>query len=309
MLCASSPLLLEQLIKTMGAEASMLACKPTAVTTPDAFAASSMLAASCVLPMANPSTEPMHASLPHSHPGCFAAVATMTGGGGGRGAALKKLDARAATAATPRMTERGLQSATGCELPVEQLPNQKDQIALQANEVFVLHQPDASAEKPLATQEEVAARQEAQEAELRRTREQLMRKDEELASIRSELERLLRAHESLRSDIETYRERAEASEAMWRRESDRREEIKRRVLTMLHAQLSHYQKGHFMKIDPSTLSVDSVLCNGYAARNIIDFYRMLLDVSVSERDVFVHLSGAFPAQVQLTDRTIRVAPL
>merc|ERR1712176_169563 len=134
-------------------------------------------------------------------------------------------------------------------------------------------------------------------------------KEEELGSCRKQLDDLLRQKEALKCELKTQRERAEANDAALHLEEIQRQESKRCVLLMLHAQLKFYQKSNFMKIAPSTLSIDSILHNGYAARNMIEFYRMLLEVPISERDVFVHLAAAFPAHVQLTDHTIHVTDM
>jgi len=305
MLCASSPLTLEQLIKDLGAEANK-SCHCSAVA----------------LPKANAASKTENASMSKDERDCFTVVAELTGPKqfhSFRSARVEEQRKLAASRVMLQMSQMKelesdeLPTDASCALIAEKLERCKEQIAFHANEVSALRQFEACAKgkchTPLTTQKDAASEQ---EAELRAAREQLVRQEEVLASNRGVLEACLRRNQELKLKIKADRKRVEASDAMLGRVTDRIQEAKHDVLVMLHAQLAYYQKGHFMKVDPSTLSIDSVLCNGYAARMIMNFYRMLLDSSVesvSDRDVFADLAAAFPAQVQLTDHTIHVAPL
>jgi len=191
------------------------------------------------------------------------------------------------------------ESDADCAFTLDKLKRCKEQSTVLANEFSALF-------ALLAMHTEYSAQQKAPSPT---GCKQCSLKEEELGSCRKQLDDLLHQNEALKCELKTQRERAEANDAALHLEEIQRQESKRCVLLMLHAQLKFYQKSNFMKIAPSTLSIDSVLHNGYAARNMIEFYRMLLEVPISERDVFVHLAAAFPAHVQLTDHTIHVTDM
>ena len=56
-----------------------------------------------------------------------------------------------------------------------------------------------------------------------------------------------------------------------------------------------------MKLDGRTLSVDSMLANGYAARNLIEFYRMLEPAARTERNVLEALAARYAPTVLLDE--------
>ena len=110
---------------------------------------------------------------------------------------------------------------------------------------------------------------------------------------------------SLWQELGQARQREAASTAAFDGLLQALERTKSRVLEMLHGQLAYYMKGHYMKLDPCTLSIESVLTNGYAARNIIEFYR-LLDPMCSERGVLEILSATYDQTVLLDDHGIHL---
>jgi len=77
---------------------------------------------------------------------------------------------------------------------------------------------------------------------------------------------------------------------------------------MLHAQLGYYMKGHYMKLDPHTLSLESMLINGYSARNIMEFYTMLEPSAQTHYQVLEALA-AKDSTVVLVDGGIQLLSL
>lgn len=84
-------------------------------------------------------------------------------------------------------------------------------------------------------------------------------------------------------------------------EKARRQTNQARVLEMLHAQIAFYMKGHFMKLDARSISVESMLINGFAAKNLIEFYRMLDPRPLTEHDVLASLAATYVGSVFLDD--------
>ncbi len=204
---------------------------------------------------------------------------------------------------------------------LEQVVRERDGLALERDDMASAHEKaveaytakisalESTVRRVNDEREQIAAEKQTLVDDVQTTKEQLLKTREELGRLKTKTERTRRDHAKKR-ELENTIAEAREFERTARMETDalRLEkgavesrlstiekqivDQKRQLMEKLRTQLLFYLKGHYMKLSPTTLSINAVLRDGFVVKNTIEFYRSF-DLSVSESDVLHKLPEVF----------------
>lgn len=132
---------------------------------------------------------------------------------------------------------------------------------------------------------------------------------EGLVAAEARLKSAQSSHRQLLEACETRAKTAEEGlEQLRQTQEQSRLQMQSWALKKLLAQLAFYAKQPHYKTASMTMSIELVLCNGIAAKNMIEFYRMTDPAKSkhSDHDVLDALAAAYPENVEIKADSVRI---